>query len=178
MEENYDHNIRDEFEKVINEYQDQLFRFAFFRTGSLSDSQDIVQDVFVKLYQHNLMTLKIDNIKHYLFKAIANACNDYHRNKKPSFGSVEKISDTQVLQEKDASYNIEMIEEYERIEKVLKQVSNSQAETIRLRIMDNLSFVEIADLLQEPVTTVKSRFKYGIDKLKLVLHAKKDVYEL
>ena len=178
MEENYDHKIRDEFEKVINEYQDQLFRFAFFRTGSLSDSQDIVQDVFVKLYQHNYISAKIENVKHYLFRAIANACNDYHRKKKPSFGSIEKISDTQVLQEKDASYKIEIIEEYKRIEKVLKQVPDSQAETIRLRIIDNLSFVEIADLLKEPITTVKSRFKYGIDKLKLILHAKKDVYEL
>lgn len=178
MKENDNHTIRDEFEQVINEYQDQLFRFAFFRTGSLSDSQDIVQDVFVKLYQHNLISLKIDHVKHYLFRAVANACTDYHRKKKPSFGSVEKISDAQVLQEKDASYSIEMNEEYGRIERALKQVSDSQAETIRLRIIDNLSFVEIAELLQEPVTTIKSRFKYGIDKLKLVLHAKKDVYEL
>ena len=47
MEETYSQNIFDELEKVITEFQDQLFRFAFFRTGSLADSQDIVQDVFV-----------------------------------------------------------------------------------------------------------------------------------
>lgn len=38
----------DELERVIELYQDALFRFAFFRTGSLADSQDIVQNVFLK----------------------------------------------------------------------------------------------------------------------------------
>ena len=37
----------DELERVIELYQDALFRFAFFRTGSLADSQDIVQNVFL-----------------------------------------------------------------------------------------------------------------------------------
>ena len=41
----------DELERVIELYQDALFRFAFFRTGSLADSQDIVQNVFLKMVE-------------------------------------------------------------------------------------------------------------------------------
>jgi RNA polymerase sigma-70 factor (ECF subfamily) len=70
------------------------------------------------------------------------------------------------------------MEEYRRIEKLLQTVPDDQAEIIRLRVLDNLSFIEIAGLLVIPVTTVKSRFKYGIDKLKLVLHPKETLYEL
>lgn len=42
-----------ELENVITEFQDQLFRFAFYRTGCFAESQDIVQEVFVKLYNEN-----------------------------------------------------------------------------------------------------------------------------
>lgn len=178
MEETYGRNIFDEFGKVITEFQDQLFRFAFFRIGSLADSQDIVQDVFVNIFKNQRDPLTILNIKHYLFRSIANACTDYQRKKKNHFESIEKINDSKILQEKDASHHLLMIEEFQRIEKILQNIPDEQAEIIRLRVLDNLSFVEIAELLAQPVTTVKSRFKYGIDKLKLVLHPKKKLYEL
>jgi len=178
MEETYGYITMEELEKLITGLQDQLFRFAFFRTGSLADSQDIVQDIFVKLYKQQKLPTNIQNVKHYLLRSIANACIDYHRRKKQSFESVDNITDSAILQDKDASYHLMMMEDYERIERTLLNIPTEQAETIRLRVLDNLSFVEISELLEEPVTTIKSRFKYGMDKLKLIVHAKKDVYEL
>jgi RNA polymerase sigma-70 factor (ECF subfamily) len=178
MEETNGRNLLDEFEKIITEFQDQLFRFAFFRTGSLADSQDIVQDVFLKLFKNYEYPSTVQNVKHYLFRSISNACTDYQRKRKPFFESIEKISDSNFLQEKEASHQLLLTEELQRIDTILQNIPDEQAEIIRLRVLDNLSFVDIAQLLAQPVTTVKSRFKYGIDKLKLVLHLKKDLYEL
>jgi RNA polymerase sigma-70 factor (ECF subfamily) len=178
MEQTNSSNSFDELGTIITAFQDQLFRFAFFRTGSLADAQDIVQDVFVTFFKNQQHPSNIRNVKHYLFKSISNACTDYQRKKKTHFESIDKINDSKFLQEKDASHHLLMIEEFQRIEKLLQNVPYQQAEIIRLRVLDNLSFVEIAQLLVQPVTTVKSRFKYGIDKLKLVLHPKKDLYEL
>ncbi len=156
-----------EFEKVITEFQDQLFRFAFFRTGCFADSQDIVQEVFIKLYNENGHLASINNIKFYLYRSIGNACIDYHRkNKKLRFDSIDKAIIPDHMNDKDASYEMLQIEEYQRIEVILGKLPEEQSETIRLRVLDNLSFVEIASILDIPVTTVKSRFKYGIDKLK------------
>jgi DNA-directed RNA polymerase specialized sigma24 family protein len=42
MEKAFSSNGLQEIEKVIASFQDQLFRFAFFRTGSSADAQDIV----------------------------------------------------------------------------------------------------------------------------------------
>ncbi len=179
MEVTNSSNKLNEFEKVISEFQDQLFRFAFFRIGSLADSQDIVQDVFVKFYRTQKHSSNIHNIKHYLFRSISNACKDYQKKvKKHFFEPLEKTNDSTFLQEKDASYHLLLTEEYQRIEKLLQHIPDEQAETIRLRVVDDLSFIEIADLLALPVTTVKSRFKYGIDKLKIVFHPKEIIYEL
>lgn len=179
MEVNNSGNRFNEFEKLITEFQDQLFRFAFFRTGSLADSQDIVQDVFVKFYKNQKHSSNIRNIKHYLFRSISNACIDHQKKvKKNLFESIEKTNGSTFLQEKDASQHLLLTEEYQRIEKLLQNIPDEQAETIRLRVLDELSFIEIADFLEIPVTTAKSRFKYGIDKLKNIFHPKETIYEL
>lgn len=173
MELNQSHTQFDETVKTISTFQDQLFRFAFFRTGSLADAQDIVQDVFVTFFKRHQHPSVILNVKHYLLRSIANACTDYQRKKKIRFEQVDTVNQSGFLQEEDASHHLLMIEEYQRIEQLLQHVPEGQAEVIRLRVLDNLGFTEIAELLAEPVTTIKSRFKYGMDKLRVVLHAKK-----
>ncbi len=170
------HSKLKELGNVITEFQDQLFRFAFFRTGSFADSQDIVQEVFIKFYQENSYLSSVKNIKFYLFKSISNACVDYHRKtKKLKFEVLETITSTSVLHEKDALQKMIQIEEYDRIEELLSELPNEQSEAISLRVLDNLSFAEIALILDVPVTTVKSRFKYGIDKLKTKIVNSKEV---
>ena len=57
-------------------------------------------------------------------------------------------------------------EEFQRIQYLLNSIPEEQAEVIRLRTIDDMSFVEIAELLKLPVTTIKSRFLYGISKLR------------
>lgn len=156
-----------EFENVITEFQDQLFRFAFYRTGCFAESQDIVQEVFIKLYNENGHLASIRNIRFYLFRSIANACIDYHRkNERLKLDTLDKAIIPNNLNEKDASHELAQREEYHRIEALLRKLPEEQAETIRLRVLDDLSFTDIATILNIPVTTAKSRFKYGIDKLK------------
>ena len=169
-----------ELEDVITEFQDQLFRFAFFRTGCLADSQDIVQEVFIKLYNDQKDLASVHNIRYYLFRSIANACTDYQRkNKKSKFERIDRVNIPNDLNERDSSFKLELLEEYTRIENLLSRLPDEQAETIRLRVLDDLSFKEIVAIREVSVTTVKSRFKYGIDKLKSkILRLREVNYEL
>ena len=165
-----------ELEDVISKYQDQLFRFAFFRTGSFADSQDIVQDVFIKLYNENAILASVNNIRYYLFRSISNACIDYHRRKgKRKFEALDKVALPANLHEKEASHELVQLEEYLRIDKILAELPEEQAETIRMRVLDELGFMEISEILDISVTTVKSRFKYGIDKLRTKIKNSKEV---
>ncbi|MCX6222869.1 MAG: RNA polymerase sigma factor [Bacteroidia bacterium] len=166
-----------ELEKVITKFQDQLFRFAFFRTGCFADSQDIVQEVFIKMYHENGNLHAVNNIKNYLYRSISHACIDYQRkSRKLNFEPLDKTVLPVNMYEKDASHNLIQIEEYNRLENILCELPGEQSETIRLKFFDNLSFVEIAIILEVPVTTIKSRFKYGIEKLKNKIAISKEVY--
>ena len=152
----------DEIGRVIDEYQESLFRFAFFRTGALEDSQDIVQNIFLNMYDTGRRIGVIENIKSYLYRSISNSCSNYLR-KKQSIKNVP-LGDAESHLEDDNTDDL--IKEYERIRKMMDDLPSEQTEVINLRTIDGLAFTEIAEILEIPVTTVKSRFRYGIDKLK------------
>ena len=57
-------------------------------------------------------------------------------------------------------------EEARRIETLLNRLPPEQAEAIRLHTYASLRFTEIAEVLRCPVSTVKSRFAGGIEKLR------------
>ena len=157
-----------ELERFIDTYQNKLVHHAFYRLGCKEDSEDIVQNVIVKLYNKKERYVNIENPITYVFKSVSNACLDYMRANKSNYS---KINEDDVLLEtsKDAHKAITEQEEYERVNKILERIPDEQAEILRLRIIDEMSFIEIAEVIGIPVTTAKSRFKYGIDKVKNIL---------
>lgn len=151
-----------EFEKIIEQYQDEMFSFAFYRLGSFEVAQDIVQDVFLKFYEDKRLLQHTTNLRLYLFRSISNACIDYHRkNSKIHLENIDTIEDKWIDEEKKQS-----ISEFFRIEDLLKDLSSEQAEVIKLKFVDGLNFVESAEVLNENVNTIKSRYKYALEKLR------------
>jgi RNA polymerase sigma-70 factor, ECF subfamily len=168
-----------EFSSFIRQYQNRLVRHAFFRTGNKQEAEDIVQNVMVILFCRKEKVRNIERPVSYLFRMVGNACID-HLRKKPNAEllSVEEIRDIPV-DGADREKEIIAREEFERVNQILSGIPAEQAEVIRLRIFDELSFTDIAEILGTPVTTVKSRFSYGIIKLKNKTKCKEELrYEL
>ena len=65
-------------------------------------------------------------------------------------------------------------EEANEFARLLQAIPEREAEVIRLRAWSELSFAEIAIAVDAAVPTVKSRFRYGIDKLRRLLHQEGD----
>jgi RNA polymerase sigma-70 factor (ECF subfamily) len=57
------------------------------------------------------------------------------------------------------------------LSRLLDGIPSREAEVIRLRAFSELSFVDIAIIVDASVSTVKSRFRYGLDKLRHALQA-------
>ncbi len=151
-----------QLERIIDEHQQQLFSFAFFRVGSYDVAQDIVQDVFIKFYENSRHLSAANNVKAYLLKTISNACTDYLRkNGKFQFVAIEHVE--KELTDENEEH---CISEFLRIDEILDNLPAEQAEILRLKFVDSLNFVEISELLDANVNTVKSRYKYAIEKLR------------
>ena len=146
-------------EAVIEQNQDYLFRFAYFRIGNREDAEDILQDVFLKLFEKEFIIENDESMRMYLYKMVYNACNDWHRYKQQESIPLEQV------QMADGE-ELALQEEYNRIWKMLSVLPTDQADVITMHLIDGLTFVEIAKVTGTPETTIKSRFKSGIDKLR------------
>ncbi len=144
-------------EEWIELYQDDLYRYAFFRLGSRADAEDILQDAFVKVATSER---EITNPKAYLYSTVMSGCVDMLRRRvKTKF--VDEITAAPLQ-----SVEQEAEEEFSRIDRLLSRLPEMQREVIHLHIHSNLKFTEIAEVLNTPVSTVKSRFTSGIERLK------------
>ena len=65
------------------------------------------------------------------------------------------------------------MQEYNTITATLQQIPPEQRDVIMLRTIGNKSFAEIAVIVGTPVATVKSRFRYGIEKIRKTLNNNK-----
>ena len=156
----------DRAQRFDREHLRRLRAFAYRMLGSRAEAEDIVQDVLLRLFHSDCNLDRIDDVERYLWRAIANRCCDYHRHRRNATLPTERAAALA-----DDSGDQELREEYERIAGLLATLPEEQAEVIRLKTSDSLTFARIAELTGSTEATVKSRFRYGIGKLrKLINH--------
>lgn len=143
-------------------HSEQMLRFALYRLGSQSDAEDCVQELFLKLLQGTMPLDEIRSPRNFLLRSLANSCIDHQRRR--------KITIQPLSRDLHATDDYAPNEEHERIHRMLRQLPDDQAEVIRMRTCDSLSFAEIASILEIPLSTAKSRFAYGIEKLRRMYH--------
>ena len=153
-----------ELESIIVREQDMLFRFAYMRVGRRADAEDIVQDVFLKLFRSSENLKYVRNVKHYLIRSISNACKDFHRRTQDIL-PLEKAESEMVSDD-----DLKMYEEYLRITALARTLPPEQREVLYMKCIDGLKFREISDILDIPEATVKSRYRYAIQAIQKQLN--------
>jgi RNA polymerase sigma-70 factor (ECF subfamily) len=161
------HHRVDETERLMATERHGLLQYACYRLGNPDDAEDAVQDVFVRLHQRlNEGDTEVRNLSAYLYRSLANLCVSRLR----EVGRTPTVSlDSQPDPIAPEAEDFE--QEYRRINRLLAEIPEEQAEVIRLRYYGDKSFQEIADILGIPLTTAKSRFTYGIEKIKRGMRA-------
>jgi RNA polymerase sigma-70 factor (ECF subfamily) len=154
-----------EFERLIEATQDELVQHAFCRLGNRQDAEDTVQDVYVEAFRDRQKRAHITEVRAYLFRMVGNRCTDVRRRWRFTTGPLDDhhaTSDTTFSQ-------VAGREQAERFARLLAELPPAEAEVIRLRAWSDLSFAEVAAAVGSSVPTVKSRFRYGLDKLRRLL---------
>lgn len=146
--------------KAIEEHLDGLVRFAFFRLKDRSMAEDTVHEAVVRLLDNSSSLLAPGSVKAYLYRIVYNLCQDTFRTsgRNLPLNSVEETA----FEENEQLDR----EEAERINRLFDRLPQKESEVIRMNVIDELSFAEISRILSVPVSTIKSRYKSGMDKLR------------
>ncbi len=157
-----------EFEAFTGVFQERLYRFIYYRLKNPQDAEDVLQKVLLKAYRRRIQLQKVKTqAGSYLFRMAANACIDHHRKQK----RVSHISIDDPAHNLQIPYDLRTRRcgELDRIDSLLNHIPAKQAEVIRLRVMDSLAFSEIAQILNCFETTARTRYRYGVRKLRQII---------
>lgn len=159
------------FERLIEAFQHRLVRFAFRRLGHLGDAEDVAQEVFVRAYADRARRRDVASVGAYLYRMAGNLCIDQLRRRQTR--RTVPLEETRLGEipcgAPDAACLAVAAEEAMRIQRLLGRIPERQAEAVRLCVLDELSPRQIAQILGCPEPTVKSRLRYGLDKLREII---------
>ena len=149
--------------KIMEAEKRQLFCYACYRLGDANEAEDILQDLFITLCATSGVAENTKNMKSYIFRCLSNRCNTLQQSRKKL--QIVDIDSKEVNERVDYQpTNFE--QEYTLINKLLSTIPQEQSEVIRLHIHGEKRFKEIAEILEIPESSVKSRYRYGIEKLR------------
>ena len=149
---------------IADRYYDEIYRFCLYLTGQETDSYDIAQEVFLRFIKY-VDSYEYRNLKGYLLIIARNLCRDYFHHKKETCC----IEDNSYMGAEDEKLN--SLENRMDLWQALQQIPVKQREIIILRIYEELRFHEIAEILGCNQSTVKSRFRLGINSLRKIMEA-------
>ena len=150
-----------EAEAIITAELQSLYRYACYRLGEREAAQDVIQELYLKLHERELGEVK--NVRCYLYRALSNCCTQQLRERrKVEFVDVTALRDLQA--EDITPTNFE--QEQALIARLLAALPDEQSEVIRLHLHGECTFAEIAEILDIPQPTAKSRYRYGIEHLR------------
>lgn len=159
-----------EFEAFIDAFQDRLVRYAYCKLKDLGDAEDVVQDVFLKAYARRRELSEVRDVAPYLHRMVANLCIDRLRRPRPDVVPIDGIRGHEIPRiDPEAAQRAEAAEQITRAEALIARLPERQADVLRLRVFDDLTLEEIAATLRCPLSTVKSRLRYGLARLRRFL---------
>jgi RNA polymerase sigma-70 factor (ECF subfamily) len=156
------------------EHIDSLYRYAIVLTGNRVDAQDLVQETYVRAMEAFHRLREDSNVKAWLVTILRNLwLNELRKRRKgPQLVDVDAdshLADGLVREGRDAYQMLESEEDTKRVRAAIDQLPPDFREILVLREFEELSYQEIAAVLNCPAGTVMSRLGRARAKLRALL---------
>jgi RNA polymerase sigma-70 factor (ECF subfamily) len=163
-------------EILIVKYLRQVYGLVFYYVKNEADASDVTQDIFLKMWKNLKKFKQNESFVNWLSVIAKNTALDFLKKKKTiPFAEFINENEENVLVETLADIKplpddeVEQMEVAQELHSASSQLSEKYQQVVALHSEQNLTFQEIADLLGEPINTVKSRYRRAIAMLKEML---------
>jgi RNA polymerase sigma-70 factor, ECF subfamily len=163
------------WEFLVQSYGRRIINMAYHYTGRLDVSEELTQEIFLKVYQNlRSYSSSTGSLRNWIMRVARNLIIDHYRatrHDKQVAGSeeLEVLDFEQDRQTVSPFDNLYLKEKAQFLRRGLETLTPELKEAVLLRDIEGLSYQEIADLLEIPEGTVKSRINRGRIELAKVL---------
>ncbi len=138
---------RDQYNKSVDTYADNIYRFILKSIKDTGKAEDIVQDTYEKLW-NNLSSVSSEKVKGFLFKTAYRTMIDYLRKDKHN-------TELDVITEEDIAHTNQYSDLQEILHKAIDQLPEQQRSVLLLRDYEGYSYKEISEITKLNESQVK-----------------------
>ena len=171
--EGYKNGCLSDFELLVSKYQEQIYNYVFSIVRDRQLTDDIFQDTFVKIIRTLKAGLYKDEGKFIQFAMrIAHNLIIDHFRKENRIPVVESSSedynylDNAPITDPSVEQGMIVDQIHSDLRKMIDRLPMEQKEVLRMRIYDDLSFKEIADITNVSINTALGRMRYALINLR------------
>jgi RNA polymerase sigma-70 factor, ECF subfamily len=176
---------------IYDNYADSIYRFLLLKTNSVDIAQDLTSETFLRFISKIINggvasdnragfdPAKIQNPRAFLYKTAKNLLIDYYRVKNRTVfmeNDLGEYGDYKISDKSDSADSIQEVIKNFDIEKevgnlteALVKLQSEYAEVIILRYIEEMSFFEIAEIVEKPEGTVRVMLHRGIKELRNII---------
>lgn len=163
------------YDELVRRYKDRLYGFVQQMVRNPPLAEDVVQETFVRLWQHRMSYRTIARFSTWIYTIAANLVRS-HMRKQSRMKTVDlepREAGDRTIELPDGGRPVDEIVEgrmtVEKVRRAMDQLPEEFREVIILREIEELSYEEIVELLDLPLGTVKSRINRARGRLRELL---------
>lgn len=156
-------NRESAFGEIYARYNARLFAYILRILGDRGKAEDIFQETFVKLTQCADEDREMTNLPAFMLRIARNLCLKYKRDNRYIFMAVEDLNLSQAAEDFDKKELTSILS------RALELLPEEYREALALQTYSEMSYAEIGDFLNIPITTVRNRVVRAKKKLREIL---------
>ena len=144
----------------------RLLRYSSTITRTREEAEDVLQSSLLRLARKPKQLSSATRPWSYLLRLVRNEAYDqlYRKKRVDLFDKAPSIPDP-------IETSFDNWERSEAVHRAIRELPVAQAEVVTLKIWEGMSFREIAEVTEEPLHTIASRYRYAMGKLATLLQA-------
>lgn len=151
------------FSEIVKRHQKALLRMSMRFVRDLDMAEDIVQESFIKAYEKLNTFEGRSSFKSWLFQISVNTAKNKLRERKRVMTDIDSVQIAVGAIAESALVHSALSEE---IQEEIDKLPTKQRTALILRVYEDLSFKEIADIMECPYDTAKANYRHALIKLK------------
>jgi len=163
--------------RIYRKYGDYLLALAAALLQDINTAEDVVHDVFCKFIESREKLKLAGSLKSFLATCVVNLARDKLRARKLHNCDLDEAA-TKALDTNEPQHYAIFGEQAEDLNRAIAQLAYEQREVIILHLRGGMKFREIARTQGISINTAKSRYRYGIQKLRELLSEKEKKNEI
>ncbi len=171
------------FNLLVLRWKKPIYNYILRMVGNTEAAKDLCQMTFIRCYKQMRKLKNVDKFSPWMYRIATNLCYDeFKKQRKISSDQVDKMEQTgragkNSVQAYPSTPTPEDVLHRKEIQTILaralNQIPEDQRVVIIMKQYQGLKFTEIADIMQLPVNTIKSRLYYGLRALRKILESSK-----